>query len=136
MPSLLAAWLVAPTGHAAAEKVAEGLRTEYEPIRVVRIADGLEHPWAVAVLPDGRFLVSERSGRLNLLADGVKTRVAGLPEIHAHRQGGLLDVVLHPDFTANGWVYITYSQGDAAGTTTALGRGRLEGDALVGFEEL
>lgn len=136
MPSLLAAWLVAPTGHAAAEKVAEGLRTEYEPIRVVRIADGLEHPWAVAVLPDGRFLVSERSGRLNLLADGVKTRVAGLPEIHAHRQGGLLDVVLHPDFTANGWVYITYSKGDAAGTTTALGRGRLEGDALVGFEEL
>lgn len=133
---LLAAWLVAPAGHAAPEPVAEGLRTEYEPIRVVRVAGGLEHPWAVAVLPDGRYLVTERPGRLNLLADGVKTPVSGLPDIHAHRQGGLLDVVLHPDFEANGWVYLTYSTGDASGTATTLGRGRLEGERLVGFEEL
>jgi aldose sugar dehydrogenase len=133
---LVAAWLVAPGGHAAPEKVAEGLRTEYEPIRVVRVTGGLEHPWAVAVLPDGRFLVTERPGRLNLVADGVKKPVSGLPEIHAHRQGGLLDVVLHPGFAANGWVYLTYSKGDASGTATALGRGRLEGERLVGFEEL
>ena len=133
---LATAWLLAPVGLAATETVAEGVRTEYEPIRVVRIADGFEHPWAVAVLSDGRYLVSERPGRLTLLAGGQKKRVSGLPEIHAQRQGGLLDVVLHPEFAANGLVYLTYSKGDAAGTTTALGRGRLEGDALVDFEEL
>lgn len=131
-----AVMVAAPVAHAATEVVADDIRSEYEPIRVVRVAGGLEHPWAVAVLPDGRYLVTERTGRLNLLADGVKTLVSGLPEIHAHRQGGLLDVVLHPDFEDNGWVYLTYSKGDASGTATALGRGRLEGERLVGFEEL
>lgn len=126
----------APVAAAATELAAEDIRSEYEPIRVLRVAGGFEHPWAVAVLPDGRYLVSERPGRLNLVADGAITPVAGLPDIHAHRQGGLLDVVLHPDFAANRWVYLTYSQGDAAGTTTTLGRGRLEDNRLVGFEEL
>lgn len=119
-----------------AEVVADEIRSEYESFRVVRLAGGFEHPWAVAVLPDGRYLVTERPGRLNLVADGTATPVSGLPDIHAHRQGGLLDVALHPDFARNGWVYLTYSTGDASGTATALGRGRLEGERLVGFEEL
>lgn len=120
----------------AAEVVAAEIRTQYEPIRVVRVAGGLEHPWAVAFLPDGKYLVTERPGRLNIIADGKITRVEGLPEISAIRQGGLLDVALHPDFAANRWVYLTYSKGDANGTTTALGRGRLDGARLVDFEEL
>lgn len=132
----LAVMLAAPAGHAAIDIVADDIRSEYEPIRVVRVAGGFEHPWAVAVLPDGRYLVSERPGRLNLVTDGATTQVSGLPDIHSHRQGGLLDVVLHPDFAANGWVYLTYSKGDASGTATALGRGRLEDDRLVDFEEL
>jgi aldose sugar dehydrogenase len=120
-----------------ADVVAAEIRTQYEPIRVVRVAGGLEHPWAVAFLPDGRFLVTERPGRLNLISsDGEISRIEGLPEISAIRQGGLLDVALHPGFAENGWVYFTYSKGDAAGTTTALGRGRLEGARLVGFEQL
>jgi aldose sugar dehydrogenase len=121
---------------AKAEVIADEIRTQYEPIRVVRVAGGLEHPWAVAFLPDGRYLVTERPGRLNIVADGEVTPVDGLPPIHAQRQGGLLDVVLHPDYPETGWIYFTYSKGDADGTTTALGRARLDGTRLVDFEEL
>jgi aldose sugar dehydrogenase len=116
--------------------VADALGTQYHEIRVVRVVGGLEHPWAVAFLPDGRYLVTERPGRLNVVADGRATPVAGVPAVHAFRQGGLLDVSLHPDFEKNGWVYLTYSKGDSDGTTTALGRGVLDGTRLVGFEEL
>jgi aldose sugar dehydrogenase len=121
---------------AAENVVADEIRTQYEVLRLVRVAGGLEHPWSVAFLPDGRYLVTERPGRLNIVAGGGATPVSGLPQIHAHRQGGLLDVVLHPDFAENGWVYLTYSKGDANGTAVALGRGRLDGTRLVGFEEL
>ncbi len=141
---LVKAWVLVMAGALLAAQPAQGadvvaaeIRTQYEPIRVVRVAAGLEHPWAVAFLPDGRFLVSERPGRLNIVSsDGEITRVEGLPEISAIRQGGLLDVALHPGFAENGWVYLTYSKGDANGTTTALGRGRLEGARLAGFKEL
>ena len=121
---------------AKAEVIADEIRTEYEPIRVVRVAGGLERPWAVAFLPDGRYLVTERPGRLNIIADGEVTAVEGLPSLHVQNQGGLLDVVLHPDYEDNGWIYLTYSKGDADGTTTALARGRLDGTRLVDFEEL
>jgi aldose sugar dehydrogenase len=121
---------------AGGDVVADALGTQYHEIRVVRVVGGLEHPWAVAFLPDGRYLVTERPGRLNIVADRRATPVAGVPAVHAFRQGGLLDVSLHPDFEENGWVYLTYSKGDAAGTTTALGRGILNGTRLVDFEEL
>jgi aldose sugar dehydrogenase len=121
---------------ASGEVVAEEIGTQYERIRLVRVAGGLEHPWAVAFLPDDNYLVTERPGRLNIVADGAATPVSGLPPIYAFRQGGLLDVTLHPDFAENGWVYLTYSKGGTDGTTTALGRGRLEGTRLVDFEEL
>lgn len=110
--------------------------SEYQEFRLVRIAEGLEHPWAVAFLPDGQFLVTERPGRLNLIRGGSRTQVTGLPDIHVQGQGGLLDVAPHPDYGANGWIYMTYSRGDSAGTTTALGRARLDGSRLVGFEEV
>jgi aldose sugar dehydrogenase len=121
----------------AADVVADEIRTQYEPIRLVRIADGLEHPWAVAFLPDDRYLVTERPGRLNIVGpDGARETVQGLPALAVARQGGLLDVALHPEFEASGWVYLTYSKGDAEATTVALGRGRLDGSRLVDFEEL
>jgi len=132
----LAAILFA-TGPARADTqaVADDIRTQYEPLRVLRVVEGLEHPWGVALLPQG-YLVTERSGRLNLVTDGEIRRIAGSPEVYAFRQGGLLDVVLHPDHASNGWVYLTYSYGDADGTATALGRGRLEGTQLVDFEQI
>jgi glucose/arabinose dehydrogenase len=122
---------------AAAESVvADDIRTQYQKVRLVKVTGGLERPWAVAFLPDGRYLVTERPGRLNLVAGGGVTPVAGLPEVHAFRQGGLFDVALHPGFADNAWVYLTYAKGDADGTTMALGRGRLDGARLVDFEEL
>jgi aldose sugar dehydrogenase len=134
--ALTGAFLAAQPAAVAAEVVAEQLRTEYQAIRVVRVIGGLDRPWGMAFLPGGGYLVTERPGRLQLVADGRATPVSGLPDIHAFRQGGLLDVSLHPAFAENGWVYLTYSKGGASGTTTAMGRGRLEGSQLRDFEEL
>jgi aldose sugar dehydrogenase len=138
VPSLAVLLCLAPHGApAVAQQVVEPeISTEYQKLRLVRVADGLRHPWAVAFLPGGRMLVSERPGRLLLVDDGRATEVAGLPPVHAHRQGGLLDVVAHPDFARNGWVYFTYSKGDSAATAPALARGRLEGSRLVEVENL
>lgn len=130
----LAAVVAAPA--AAQEVVEERISTEYQPIRLVRVAAGLEHPWAVAPLPDGRLLVSERPGRLHLIDGGTRTEVTGVPRVHAQNQGGLLDVVPHPAFAENGWVYLTYSRGDSTATVTALARGRLEGSRLVDVQDL
>ena len=112
------------------------LRTEYQAIVLEQIADGLAHPWSIDFLPDGRFLVTERPGHLNIIdANGNKTRVSGLPEIHALRQGGLMEVLLHPDFANNQWVYLTFSKADEdEQTATALARGRLHGDELHDVE--
>lgn len=112
------------------------LRTEHQAIVVERIASGLAHPWSIDFLPDGRFLVTERVGHLNIIdAEGNKTRVAGVPEVNALRQGGLMEVLLHHDFASNQLVYLTYSKlGEDELTATALARGRLEGDALHELE--
>lgn len=113
--------------------------TEEARFRVERITAGLEHPWAVAFLPDGRYLVSERPGRLRMIdADGTlrERPVDGLPEIAAHGQGGLLDLALHPDFARNGWVYFSYAERGPGGVGTAVARGRLEGMALRDVEPL
>jgi aldose sugar dehydrogenase len=113
------------------------LRTEYHGIRVVRVLGGLEHPWSVAFLPDGRKLVTERPGRLNIVEGSNKAQISGLPEIHAQNQGGLMEVVLHPNYAENGWIYLTYSKSNGHGeTATALIRGRLDGNTLVDVEEL
>jgi len=116
--------------------VADELHSEYETIRVVEVVGDLSHPWAMAFLPDERLLVTERAGRLLLVENGTTLEVGGVPAVHSHNQGGLLDVVLHPDYADTGWIYLTYSKGDADGTVTALARGRLDGDELVDVEDL
>ncbi|MDT8880284.1 PQQ-dependent sugar dehydrogenase [Halomonas saccharevitans] len=125
---------------AAAEVIAEHLATDHHELRLERIATGLEHPWAAAELPSGEWLVTERPGRLSRIGtDGRVTRLAGVPEVDAAGQGGLLDVVLHPDFgskTGRDWVYLTWSQAGHGGHATTLSRGRLEGNALVELETL
>jgi aldose sugar dehydrogenase len=121
----------------APEVLEERISTEYQPLRLVRVAGGLEHAWAVAFLPGDRLLVSERPGRLLLIGpDGTRSQVSGLPPVHVRGQGGLLDVVAHPDHATNGWVYLTYSKGDENATVPALIRARLEGDRLVDLHEL
>lgn len=103
------------------------------------VAEGLEHPWALAFLPDGRMLVSERPGRLRIAsADGtLSAPLRGTPEVYAKSQGGLLDVVLSPTFTRDRLVYLTFAEGggDKGQAGTAVGRGRLaeDGRALEDF---
>jgi aldose sugar dehydrogenase len=127
---------VTPSSAAAQQVVEERISTEYQDIRLVRVAGDLRHPWAVAPLPDGRLLVSERGGRLLLVDAASSAEVTGLPDVHAQNQGGLLDVVVHPDYATNGWIYMTYSHGDSTGTVTALTRARLAGNALADVEQL
>ncbi|NNG04806.1 MAG: PQQ-dependent sugar dehydrogenase [Inquilinus sp.] len=105
--------------------------TETGAIRVATLAEGLSHPWAIDFLPDGRIVVTERPGRLRLVAaDGqISDPVAGLPEVDARGQGGLLDVAVHPDFAANRLIYLTYAEpGDGGANSTAAARGRLSAD--------
>ena len=119
--------------------------TEEANFRIVRIVEGLEHPWAMAWLPDGRMLVTERPGRMHLIDGESVSELTNLPPIHHEEdqrtapqggsQAGLLDVAVHPDFDQNGWIYFTYSSpGDADGvdeeraTGTALARAKLNSD--------
>lgn len=118
------------------EVILERVESEEETFRLVRVAAELANPWGLAFLRDGRLLVTERAGRMSVVADGQVTRLTGLPEIQAAGQGGLLDVALHPDHQTNGWIYFTYSAPGPGGVGTALARARLDGYALVDLEVL
>lgn len=107
--------------------------------RVVTLTQGLEFPWGLAFLPDGRMLVTERPGRLRIVgADGrLDPRpVAGLPPIAAVGQGGLLDVALHPGHAQNGLIYLSYAGPGPGGQGTEVLRGRLDGHALRDIQVL
>ena len=129
-----------PAAAPAASQAAPAASSE---LQVEVIASGLEHPWAVALLPDGRFLVTERPGRLRVIGtDGsVSAPLAGTPQVFAKGQGGLLDVVLDPDFGSNRRIWLSYSEpgdGDTAGTavaTATLGDGALS-DVRVIYRQL
>ena len=106
---------------------------------LVKVTDGLEHPWGLAFLPDGRMLVTERPGRLRIVDGGrlAAEPVAGVPEVWDDGQGGLLDVALHPDFSENALIYLSYaSPDDDDEAATAVARGRLVGDRLEDVEEI
>ena len=112
---------------------------EQHKVRVVAVTKGLANPWSVAFLPSGEMLVTERSGRLRIVRNGVldPQPVAGVPQSKMQRLGGLMDVVLHPRFAENHFVYLTYSKpGDNDLIATALGRGTWNGSALTNFQEL
>ena len=115
-------------------------QTDRHAVRVRILTRGLKHPWSLAFLPDGRMLVTERSGRLRYVAaDGTldPTPISGLPEsLSARRQGGLHDVALHPRFSQNRLVYFAYAGKGTGGYGTELARGRLDGHRLTGVEIL
>jgi glucose/arabinose dehydrogenase len=113
--------------------------TEAGPIGLFKVAGDLDHPWGMDFLPDGRMLVTERAGNLRIVtAEGdVSAPVAGTPVVYAQGQGGLLDVALDPDFASNSYVYLSYARpGPEGSAATAIGRGRMMGDSLEGFEVL
>ena len=106
--------------------------------RVVTVAEGLEVPWSITFLPDGDMLVTERPGRLRIIRDGVLLphSVPGVPEVHAEGQGGLFDVLPHPEFTSNRLLYLAYAHPNSGGSTTRVVRARFENDQLSGLEEI
>ncbi len=129
-------FVVAVTACRAADPANSG---EEHAFRVVTMTRGLEHPWGLAFLPDGRRLVTERPGRLRLVAaDGTldPQPVTGLPTIAIHGQGGLLDVALHPGFAENGLIYLSYAARGEGGVSTEVARGRLVDHRLENVEVL
>ena len=131
--ALLAALMMA--GPAFAQKPT--VQTEAGDIKIETLAENLKHPWGMAFLPDNRLLVTERAGNLRILSTDNKLSkpLKGVPKVFAKGQGGLLDVALDPDFQQNRLVYLSYSEpGEKNTASTALGRGRLEGEEIKDFQ--
>ena len=112
---------------------------EQHKISVSVVTKGLSHPWAIAFLPNGDMLVTERPGRLRIVRDGVLEPqvISGVPPVRTDGNGGLMDIALHPKFTDNRLVYLTYTKpvGNGRGAP-ALARGRLEAGALTDVRDL
>lgn len=106
--------------------------SNYHDFKLVPVVQELEHPWGIAFLPNGDILVTEKKGQLNLvrMPSGKKEIVAGLPEIAQIGQGGLLDVVVHPDFQSNQTIFLSYSGRSQRGYGTEVVRARLNGPKL------
>jgi glucose/arabinose dehydrogenase len=108
-------------------------------IRVEKVADGLANPWSLAWLPNGDLLITERPGRLRVVRGGAldPEPIAGVPAVRVTALGGLLDVLLHPNFAQNQLLYLTYTKGgEGTSATTALARARLDGKSLRDVEEI
>lgn len=121
------AFLLALAQPACAGDTPPTTETSHGTVRVVTVAEGLEHPWGMAFLPDGRVLVTERPGRLRIVdGDGrVGEPLAGVPAVSATGQGGLLDVQLDPEFATSKLVYLSYAEPRDGGNGTAVARGVL-----------
>jgi len=114
--------------------------SEKHAFKIEVVVDGLENPWNAVPLPDGSLLVSERPGRLRIVKNGVaQPPLTGLPKIWVKQDGGLMDIVLHPDYARNGWVYVAFSEpgGTAPGaSTTRIIRGKIKDGAFVDQQTL
>ncbi|MCP9200890.1 PQQ-dependent sugar dehydrogenase [Gramella sp. GC03-9] len=102
------------------------------------VVEDLDIPWGFTFLPDGSMLITEKKGEIIHFKDGNKTQIQGVPQVYNRGQGGLLDIVLHPEYESNGWLYITYasSEGEGEGGNTALMRAKLQGNQLTSKEVL
>jgi glucose/arabinose dehydrogenase len=118
--------------------LAQSVRSDEHAFRVVKLVEGLDHPWSLAFLPDGRMLVTEREGRLRVVERGKlqPQPIEGLPPVTQYGQGGLHDVVLHPEFDRNSLIYLAYAARGADGVGTELARGRLANGRLEDVQVL
>jgi len=122
-----AAVLAASTLPSAAEM--QSFDTETVKLNAEIIADGLENPWGLDFLPNGEAIVTERSGHIRILTkDGLSQRLAGVPDVRARGQGGLLDIAVAPDFATSGTVFFAYSEPGSSGAGTTLARAKLVRD--------
>jgi glucose/arabinose dehydrogenase len=117
---------------------AQTYRSDEHSFRLVKVAEGLQQPWSLAFLPDGRMLVTEKAGRLRVISQGKlePNPIENPPAVTVHGQGGLHDVVPHPQFKENQWLYFAYAARGEDGVGTELARGRLVGHRLEGVEVL
>ena len=125
---LLVVALTSANVHATSSYESEKVR-----FRVVPLVSGLVHPWSLVFLPDGDLLITERPGRLRVVRHGrlLEEPIAGVPVVASTGQGGLLDVVLHPNFATNRLLCLAYSRRDSDGNGTAIICSKLVGDRLV-----
>ncbi|WP_296381398.1 PQQ-dependent sugar dehydrogenase [Winogradskyella sp.] len=102
------------------------------------IVSDLNIPWGFTFLPDGSMLINEKAGELIHFKSGKKTTITGLPEIYLRGQGGLMDIILHPNYKENGWIYFSYvsSKGEGQGGNTAIARAKLNSNRLTDLEVL
>lgn len=116
------------------------VESQLHKFRIVTVADGLQKPWSIAFLPSRDVLITELPGRLRIVREGVlqPEPVAGVPKVSYKRQGGLFDVALHPDFEHNQFVYLSFAKPneDDSESTTAVIRGRFDGNQLSDVEEI
>ncbi len=132
-------WSLAALTPSWAQDWSSVITSEKHAFRVVTLLPGLENPWSVAFLPDGRMLVTERAGHLRLVGPDFRLAaqpIEGLPEIVERGQGGLFDVVLHPQYAQNGWIYWAYNAPGPGGWGTALARGKLQGQRMTEVQVL
>ncbi|HAJ45255.1 MAG TPA: hypothetical protein DCL54_01570, partial [Alphaproteobacteria bacterium] len=108
------------------------------PFEVKTVAQGLDHPWGMAFLPNGDILVTERAGRLRVIRNGVldTTPIAGTPPTFVASQGGYFDIVLHPKFAENNWVYLTFAHGERGANATRVVRAVFDGKALTDLKAI
>jgi glucose/arabinose dehydrogenase len=112
--------------------------TEQARVRVVTLTDALVQPWALAFLPDGDILITERGGRLRLMHEGrlASADIRGVPPVDTRQQDGLMDLALHPLFAQNRTIYFTYSKRGERGDTTTLASARFDGARLTAVRDL
>jgi len=139
MKSIVGALLMGPAAlglPSLAVAAVKSVESAGQKLAVESLASGLEHPWGMAFLPDGRLLVTERAGRLRILPPQgpLSAPLQGVPEVFAEGQGGLLDVALDPEFDANKLVWLSYAEPGDGGASTALGRGQLGAGGLDDFQ--
>ncbi|WP_310993266.1 PQQ-dependent sugar dehydrogenase [Aequorivita marina] len=136
--ALITAFIVCTSCAQQKKKNDVALKTEAQSYKIEKVVTDLSIPWGMTWLPDGSMLITEKEGRLVHFQNGKKTEIANVPKVYNNGQGGLLDIELHPDYTENGWIYITYAseEGSEKGGHTALTRCKLDGDSLSNIETL
>jgi glucose/arabinose dehydrogenase len=114
------------------------LKNEVQNYTFKTIASGISIPWGMAWLPDGTMLITEKSGLLFHLKNGLKTQIKNVPKVYNRGQGGLLDIATHPQYAKNGWIYISYSstEGVGKGGNTKLIRAKLQNESLIQIETI
>jgi len=122
----------------AGSATADQLRTSAGPVQIDQMVEGLDTPWAIGLLPDGSFLVTERGGTLQFVRNGIASTVNGVPRVAVSGQGGLLDVTIARDFIRSREIFLTFSrpQGDGAGTALAVARLSENGKRLTNLRVL